>query len=318
MGVIAAGLGLVVLAVAARSSSAQAPAGQPKPAAVVNGEPIPIETLVGILEQQVPSSPRMMTDAEKREIQRQALDMLIDDVLLRQFLRQNTAAPQPAEVNAEIGQLTEALKKQNQTLQEFLRMQKQSEAELRNDVSYRLRLKAYLIGKLPDAAVKAYYDENKLFFDRVFVRAQHVLLRVPNPPGAPASAAEKQATRARLVEIRQQILEGKITFEQAAKTYSQCPSNVNGGDIGFFPYKFVIQEPIVRAAFAMKINEVSDIIETEMGYHIIKVTERKEGQPSRFEDVKDMARDLKAQEDGVVDNLLRQLRQGARIEVLVP
>jgi peptidyl-prolyl cis-trans isomerase C len=314
MGVIAAGLGLVVLAVAARSSSAQAPAGQPKPAAVVNGEPIPIETLVGILEHQVPSSPRMMTDAEKREIQRQALDMLIDDVLLRQFLRQNTAAPQPAEVNAEIGQLTEALKKQNQRLEDFLKLQKQSEAELRNDVSYRLRLKAYLVGKLPDAAVKAYYDENKLFFDRVFVRAQHVLLRVP----AKTSEGEKAATRARLVEIRQQILEGKITFEQAAKTYSQCPSNVNGGDIGFFPYKFVIQEPIVRAAFAMKVGEVSDIIETEMGFHVIKVTDRKPGEPSRFEDVRDMARDLKAQEDGVVDNLLRQLRQGARIEVLVP
>src|SRR5439155_5908089 len=121
-----------------------------------------------------------------------------------------------------------------------------------------------------------YYDANKVFFDKVFVRASHILLKIaPN-----AAPAERQAATAKLQAIRQQILAGKLDFAKAAQQYSDCPSKTNGGDIGPFPYKFAVLEPFARAAFAMKVNDVSDVVATDFGLHLIKVTNRDNGTPS--------------------------------------
>ena len=74
--------------------------------------------------------------------------------------------------------------------------------------------------------------------------------------------------------LRQQILDGEITFEDAAKKYSQCPSREEGGDLGFFP-RGVMAGPFEKAAFSLPIGEISQPVETRFGWHLIKVTDKK-------------------------------------------
>src|SRR5262249_4970514 len=144
-----------------------------------------------------------------------------------------------------------------------------------------------------DAVLKKYWEENKLFFDKVVVRASHILFRLPRT----ASETEKQAAKNKLLGLRKEIVAGKLDFAEAAKKYSDCPSSKNGGDMGLFPVRFSgIHDVIVRTAFSMRVGEVSDVVTTEFGFHLIKVTERKPGEASVFDKVKEVVYQVAAKE----------------------
>jgi parvulin-like peptidyl-prolyl isomerase len=160
-----------------------------------------------------------------------------------------------------------------------------------------------------DADVKKYYDENLDFFNQVTVRASHIMLRT----GPNSTEAEKQSARNRLLALRQEILAGKIDFAEAARKYSQCPSAPNGGDIGYFPRKWVVEEAFAKTAFSMRPGEVSDIVETEFGLHIIRVLERKPGQASDYNKIKDEVREFFVEE--MRQQLLAQERKRSQIQV---
>jgi peptidyl-prolyl cis-trans isomerase C len=298
-----------IWALCALQACAQAPVTQEKPAAHVNGEAIAMAEVRAVLEAR--PSPVPLTAAQQRELRQSALDMLVDDLLMRQFLRKNALPAQPAEVQKEIEDLKDALKKKTMTLEQFLREGKQTEEQFRQDITARIQWKHYLSARFPEAQAKSYYEANKVLFDKVFVRASHILVKV----GPTASAADKQNARAKLETIRQEILAGKLDFGEAAKKYSDCPSKDKGGDIGTFPYKFVVVEPFARAAFAMHKGDVSDIVSTDFGLHLIKVTDRTQGETTTFESVKDSVRDVIAQDMELYQSILAEQRKGAKIEV---
>ena len=75
------------------------------------------------------------------------------------------------------------------------------------------------------------------------------------------------------VELLNQIKEGKINFETAAAQKSLCPSGAAGGDLGFFG-KGMMVKPFEDAAFALEVGELSEPVQTQFGWHIIKVTEK--------------------------------------------
>jgi parvulin-like peptidyl-prolyl isomerase len=293
-------------------AAAQTPPAQDRPIAIVNGEKIMASDLRKMQELD-PPSPLLPTNDQTAERNQTSRDMLIDDLLLRQFLRKNATAPSAADIAREVQTLQDALdrSKPRRTMEDFLKDSGQTLEQLRADIATRLQWRSYITTRLPDEAMKKYYDANKVFFDKVFVKARHILLRLPPK----ADAAEKDALRAKLSTLRQEIVSGKIDFVQAAKTNSDCPSKQAGGDIGFFPYKFAVAEPFAKAAFALKVNEISDIVETEFGYHIIQVTEIKQGEPSTFEKVKDLVRDVYVQEQEVFQNLVSELRKNATIVI---
>jgi parvulin-like peptidyl-prolyl isomerase len=299
-----------ILGLCALRAWAQGPAAtQEKPAAQVNGEAIAMAEVRAVLEAR--PSPVPLTAAQQRELRQSALDMLIDDLLMRQFLRKNALPAQPAEMQKEIEDLKDALKKKTMTLEQFLRETKQTEEQFRQDLTARIQWKHYLAGRFPEAQVKSYYEANKVFFDKVFVRASHILVKI----GPNATAAEKQTARAKLETIRQEISAGKLDFAEAAKKYSDCPSKDKGGDIGPFPYKFVVVEPFAKAAFAMKKGDVSDIVVTDFGLHLIKVTDRTQNETTTFESVKESVRDVMAQDMELYQQVLSEQRKGAKIEV---
>ncbi len=146
-----------------------------------------------------------------------------------------------------------------------------------------LQWAGYVKDHFSDADIKKYYDDNRDFFDRVAVRASHIVMRT----SLTAPEVEQQATRAKLEALRQDILGGKIDFADAAKKYSQDTTAPNGGDIGYFPRKLVVDENYARTAYALKVGEISPVVQTEFGRYLIKVTYRKPGKPSDFNQIND-------------------------------
>ena len=231
---------------------------------------------------------------------------------MQQFLRKYAPAVDPAELNKRLAEMVAGLKKKGQTLQDFCKETGQTEIQLRTNLANMLQWAAYVKDKVKDEDVKRYYDENKDFFDQITVRASHIVLRVPSM----ATEGERQSTAARLQAIRQEIVTGKLDFAEAAKKHSQCPSAPNGGDIGYFPRKWVVEEPFARAAFALKVGEISDVVQTDYGLHLIKVTERSPGQPSDFNKSKEEVRELCVTE--MRQQLLVRLRQQGNIVINLP
>lgn len=292
-------------------------------AATVNGEKISAADVDKLLKRDTPPV-HPLTQKQKLEMWELAVDMLVNDTLMRQFLAKNTPPVSAAQLGKEMDQLKEALSKQKPpiTLQQFLKESDQTEAELKEEMTVRVQWRAYVTQRLPDPMVKKYYDANKVFFDKVFVRASHILLKVPEK----ATELQKQAVKQQLVQIRADILAGKISFDEAAKKYSDCPSGKQKGqdgkdkcgDIGHFPYKFAVAEPFAAMAFNMKVGDISDLIETEFGFHIIKVTDRTAGTASKFEDIVDLVRDVYSQDLQLFQSIITEQRQKSKIELFPP
>jgi len=121
-----------------------------------------------------------------------------------------------------------------------------------------------------DAEVKKFYDENTAKFQgNEQRRASHILIGF----GVSATPAQKQQAKAKAEELLAAIKKDPSSFEMLATKNSQDPgSAVKGGDLGSFGRGAMVK-PFEDAAFGMKVNDVSDLVESEFGYHIIKVTE---------------------------------------------
>ncbi len=133
-----------------------------------------------------------------------------------------------------------------------------------------------------DDEVKKYYDENAAKFQgNEQRRASHILIAF----GVNATAEQKQQAKAKAEKLLAEIKKNPKLFESLAVKNSQDPgSAVKGGDLGSFGRGAMVK-PFEDAAFGMKVNEISDLVESEFGYHIIKVTEIS-GQNSDFNSLK--------------------------------
>jgi parvulin-like peptidyl-prolyl isomerase len=305
--------GLAGTVLVAATAAAQTPQPQPNPnrtVVLVNGEPITQREVDAVIAIGKGPNTQPISKEQQKELEANAVNLLVEDLLMRQYLRKNVQAVPPAEIDKEMKDLIADLAKQKppMTLADFLKETGQTEQQLRNDMGSRLQWKNYVSPQLTDQVVKQYYDTNKIFFDKVLVRASHILLSVP----ANANQNDRQMIYNRLAAIRQEIMAGKIQFAEAAAKYSDCPSKQHGGDIGLFPYKFAVLPPFAQAAFSMKVGDLSDVVATDYGYHLIKVTDRTNGQPSNFEVIKTEVKEVYAQE--IYQSIITEQRRTAKID----
>ncbi len=133
-----------------------------------------------------------------------------------------------------------------------------------------------------EEAIK-YFDEHKSEFGQTEERrASHILLSAP----ASASDAERQAARVRAEQLVNQARKAPQSFAALAKQHSQDPgSAANGGDLGYFGRNMMVKA-FEDAVFQMKPDEISDIVETDFGFHIIKLTAIKDPKLVSFTEVK--------------------------------
>lgn len=163
-----------------------------------------------------------------------------------------------------------------------------------------------------DAEAKKFYDENKtkLFEKGERLRASHILVSVDQKGGA----GEKKKAREKADALLKRVQKGE-DFAAVAKAESTCPSRSKGGELGVFG-KGQMTPPFEQAAYALKTGEISKVVETEFGYHIIKLNERIAPAADRFEDVKfQIVQYLKMEQTRkAVAAYLSDLRHKAKIE----
>jgi peptidyl-prolyl cis-trans isomerase C len=307
----------IALAALAVSTFALAQPPVPPPAtlsnvaATVNGEQITLEEVDAVLKHALPDTP--LTPAQRRYMRGEVLRDLVDEVLLRQFLRKNGPKVDPADIDAQLRAYGAKLRKEGKSLAAWLKGIGQTEAQVRESWTTATQLTGYVKSVATEEQLKAYYAANKDYFDRAEVKVRHVMVRASKntPP------AERAASKEKLEKIRAEVVAGKIDFAAAAKKYSQCPSGPGGGDLGYILRKGgLVEEPFAKAAFALKTGEVSGVVETEFGLHIIQATGRKSGMPSAYE--KCVNEVLDAYSDDFRTELIAKLRKEARIQVTVP
>ena len=136
---------------------------------------------------------------------------------------------------------------------------------------------------LNEADVRAYYDQNAgRLAGTEERRASHILLTVP--AGAPA--ADKEAVRAKATALLEQVRKNPASFADVAKANSQDPSSaVNGGDLDFFSRGAMVK-PFEDVVYALPKGGISDLVETEFGFHIIQLTDIKSPPQRSFEAMK--------------------------------
>jgi parvulin-like peptidyl-prolyl isomerase len=144
------------------------------------------------------------------------------------------------------------------------------------------------------------------------LRARHILIRV----GPDAEFKEKSAARRKLEEIRKKILAGEDFDDMARKHSDDKASAERGGDLGVFGRGQMVP-PFEKAAFSLSVGEVSSIVETDFGYHLIQVQEKRAASKLRFEDaeedLKEYAFRVKAQE--TFEKFVEDLRKDASVKV---
>ncbi|MBQ3176784.1 MAG: peptidylprolyl isomerase [Clostridia bacterium] len=125
--------------------------------------------------------------------------------------------------------------------------------------------------RVTEAEAKTYYEENKeKFVSGLTFSASHILVD-----------SEDKAN-----QLLAQIKAGDITFEEAAAQYSSCPSGKNGGDLGQFGQGQMVPE-FENACATMEVGELSAPVQTQFGYHLIRLNGKEEGGEMAYEDVKD-------------------------------
>jgi peptidyl-prolyl cis-trans isomerase D len=149
------------------------------------------------------------------------------------------------------------------------------------------------------------------------VRARHILVRVPKD----ASDADKKKARDRAAQIRDRAAEPGADFEKLASELSEdTGSKARGGDLGPFQRGQMVK-PFEEVAFVMEPGAISDVVETDFGFHVIQLVEKKPAESRAYDDVKrEIARELlgldaarKAAREQA-DALAKKVREGSSLE----
>jgi peptidyl-prolyl cis-trans isomerase C len=296
-------------------------------AAVVNGQAIPEAAVRRGLE-------RLSLDRQT-EARPELLNYLIENVLIDQFLIQSGNKVEAADIDRKLTEMKDMVKKeQNREFDKFLTEMKVTEAELREHIAADIRWDRYCIAQMNDKLLQELFSSNKEMFDGSLVRARHILMSVPaNDPKAAAAAIEQlKAIKAQIeatataglaklpadasaeARARERFKLIDEAFAAAAKEKSGCPSKKEGGDVNFFPRLGPMVEPFAKAAYALKPGDMSDVVQTQFGYHLIFITDRKPGVEKKFEEVKGDVQDVFC--DRLHDSLVATVKPKAKIEIM--
>ena len=230
--------------------------------------------------------PQEEINKDKEAIRQAAIEHCIATRLMLEEAERQGIKASDEHINDQLDKIAKA----NGGMEEFEKRVKASGASLdmvkaQIDFNYKLMtVEKNAVEMVPEAteeAARAYYDAHKnQFCEEEQVNAQHILITPKSK-----SDEDKKAALEEIQAIRQRIIDG-AEFTKEAELYSACPSGKqNGGSLGWFGRGMMVK-PFEDAAFTMKLGEVSEVIETQFGFHIIYVNDREEARQLEFEEVK--------------------------------
>jgi peptidyl-prolyl cis-trans isomerase C len=295
------------------------PAQLPEVLARVNGESVKKADLDRLIKNMELSANQPIPAERRDEILRRTLDQLVTYTVLVQETRARKVTVTDAEIDNNLKQMQsqfpsevefkKALTARGMTLEKL-------RADARVDMSINKMMEAELASApVPtDGQVHEFYDKNPDKFKQdEAIRASHILI----PADEKADDATKKKARAQIDDILKQ-LQGGADFAELAKKYSKDGSAAQGGDLNFFP-KGQMVPAFDQAAWALKPGQISGVVTTPFGYHIIKLTEHRAASTVPFEQVSPRIKEYltEQQKQGRAQAFIEVLKQKAKIEVLV-
>lgn len=317
---------LALLALVAAGNSALATGNYPGNAARVNGVDISYQRYMG-LYQEYQRSKGVAIAARGDQLplltrmRKEAMDMLIEQELIIQAAKARGIEVKPEEVDAAWADITEPF----DTPGEFIR---KLEMEGYTEDSYREHLKRMIAAKkylddirkeamqVSDEELEQYYRDNEYRLTLPEeVRVRHILLSW-KPLGKPD---DKAALYQQMEAILEKARAGE-DFAKLASEYSEDSSRLEGGDVGFFRRGQMVPA-FEAAAFELKQpGDISAIVESPFGLHIIRLEERKQAQLTPLDEIREQLRDHISEEKVAkveADEKARLLAE-AEIEILIP
>ena len=318
LGALCAGASLADQAGEKNAATAQAKASADNALLRVNGKPITrqeMERSVKILLAQSRGS-QLPPDALKKA-QDAVLEQLTNSELLYQAAQQLELKDLEQQVERQLAQnrakfATEA---EYQAALDGLEMTgKDMEEFTRRDVAINNMIEKQFGEKMQvaESEAKKFYDDNRarLFEKGESLRASHILI------GTEQGAAPQERTEAK-AKADALLVRAKAgeDFAKLAKDLSTCPSKAKGGDLGQFARGDMVPS-FEKAAYALKPGELSEVVETQFGYHIIKLTERIAAKQEKYQEVKEKIVEYLKREKvrGQLPAFIKELRDKAKIE----
>lgn len=286
----------------------------------VNGDIIPDEAIMYELSRLVQFYSEHMSEAEVRKqmdaLKARARDQAIGAKLLIEEADRLDIQVADAVVDESLRQLMKSAGGREQ-FKELVRKQGLTEDLVRRNIRRGKRVDL-LVEKITEGVSDPTEEEMLEHFrehvdeyrepDRA--EAQHILMRLDADSGGPGDGA-----RARLEDLRKEIERG-AGFEDMAAAHSDCPSGkASGGNLGWFSRGMMVPE-FDEAVFAMEVGELSGIVETPLGYHLIRKTGAEDGVPADYDDVRDRIREFlrHVKRGAAVSAHVNELKAKARIE----
>lgn len=269
-----------------------------KVAALVNGREIAESSLERAL--------KPIAKENQEKARKDILSFLIDNALVDQYLELLKVTVDAKEVAAQLDVFKAEVKKAEQEYAKVLEKMEISEEDLKKEIHNQLRWDKFVAMQATDEKLKKLFETSPEIFDGSTVRARHILItpETADEKGKVAALKKVQEIKASLEStvaaesakipadtdnLGKQKALNKIVdeaFAKSAREQSSCPSKRDGGDLGEFPRMGSMVEPFAKTAFALKTFQVSEPVSTQFGYHLIMVTGRKAGEPTKFELVK--------------------------------
>ena len=284
-GVVFSVFTLLIGAAAVQAADQPAPADA---AAVVNGTVITQNALnfetQRFLEQmarqgQVPGEDMMP------QVRKDVLSRMIEEELLYQESQSKAITVPEERITAELTSIKERFPSEKEYLEALAGID-MSEADLAQKITRGVAIEELITTHVVQEVTvseeesRAFYDQNAGMFEKPEqVQARHILIKTAED----ATEDQKKEARRKIDDVRQKVVDGG-DFAALAKEYSEGPSNVRGGDLGYFSRGQMVK-PFEDAAFALQQGEISEVVETQFGYHIIEVTDHQPASVVAYETV---------------------------------
>jgi peptidyl-prolyl cis-trans isomerase C len=302
------------------SADLNKPVPETLPAVVarVNGENITKADFEQHISRLEMSAGQQVPKAQRNEIYRKALDRLIDLKVLRNEVKSRNLQVDEKIVDEQMQKIRGQFPSEEE-YKKALSAKGMTPEQLRTELLDESRITKMMeteAGAGPavsDADIRDFYEKNPDKFRQAeSVRASHILIRVQ-----PGDETARKKALATIQNLQRQAKAGK-DFGDLARRFSNDSSAQGGGDLGFFTKDRMVPE-FANAAFALKPGEISGVVQTSYGYHIIKLTERRPAATVPLEQVSGQVREYltKQRQQEKAEAFVKGLRSKSKVEVLI-
>ncbi|MDY6972619.1 MAG: peptidylprolyl isomerase [Thermodesulfobacteriota bacterium] len=275
--------------------------------AMVNGSVITLDDIdrdMRSIQERFARTGRYLSGPQLSEARKEVLKNLINRELLYQESQRRGIAVDEATVKEHMEKLERQFPDEAE-LKNLLEKMNLSKAEMSAQIKKGIAIHQFVEQEfvknlvVSEEETEAYYNSNlELFNKPEMVQASHILIKL-DPQADESQRAEAQK---RIVEIQAKLEKGG-DFEDLAREFSQGPTSANSGDLGYFGRGQMVK-PFEEAAFALSPGEVSGIVETKFGFHLIKAGNKRPASTANYKDVKEK-----------IEKYLKQKKAGEEISL---